>query len=80
VLFGRRLRLLPYAGITQHIQIVMDKFKAVGLIVNIEKCRFAQRKLGLLGFYICEHGVQPSAQKAKALQDWPTPSNVQEVR
>ncbi|KAK4511130.1 uncharacterized protein ATC70_012342 [Mucor velutinosus] len=64
----------------KHIKIVLDKFKEAGLIVNIDKCRFAQQKLVFLGFEICQHGIQPSAQKVKAVQEWPTPSNVQEVR
>ncbi|CEP06777.1 hypothetical protein, partial, partial [Parasitella parasitica] len=64
----------------KHVRQVLSIFEKEGLIVNIKKCEFGKRELDFLGYHVSAKGISPSASKVKAIQAWPRPTNVQEVR
>lgn len=64
----------------KHVREILRKFEAEQLVVNKAKCNFGQRTLTFLGYEISEKGILPSREKVKAVQDWPVPTNVQQVR
>ncbi|KAK4517547.1 uncharacterized protein ATC70_000887 [Mucor velutinosus] len=64
----------------KHVRQVLSIFEKEGLIVNLKKCEFGKRELEFLGFKVSANGILPSSSKVKAIQDWPRPTNVQEVR
>ena len=50
------------------------------LYANLEKCIFCKDHVVFLGFVVSSKGVQVDEEKVKAIQDWPTPKSVTEVR
>jgi hypothetical protein len=63
----------------RHVQMVLEKLKDAKLIVNRQKCSFNQTELEFVGFKVSSAGILPCNSKTKAIQQWATPTNVQEV-
>ncbi|XP_054279059.1 uncharacterized protein K02A2.6-like [Macrosteles quadrilineatus] len=59
---------------------VLEKLEKHNLHVNVEKCKFFERKLQYLGHIISKDGIQKSPEKVRAIQDAPRPSNITGVR
>lgn len=64
----------------QHVRHVLNRLRQAQLIANLSKCEFFKTELEFVGFNISARGILPSARKVQAIQEWPTPSTVQEVR
>ena len=64
----------------RHVHEVLKRFDSAKLIVNKKKCNFNQRKLTFLGYEVSAAGILPSSHQVDAVKNWPTPTNVQEVR
>ncbi|KAK1650396.1 hypothetical protein QYE76_068201 [Lolium multiflorum] len=47
---------------------------------NLEKCTFCKDKVIFLGYVVSKHGVEVDVSKIEAIQNWPTPMNVSQVR
>ncbi|XP_019434813.1 PREDICTED: uncharacterized protein LOC109341363 [Lupinus angustifolius] len=60
-----------------HVLLVLRREK---LYANIEKCSFCVDHVIFLGFLINAQGVHVDKEKIKAIQDWPTPKTVTDVR
>jgi len=50
------------------------------LFVNIDKCTFCVDSVVFLGFIVNKNRVHVDLQKIKAIQEWPSPQNVGDVR
>jgi hypothetical protein len=50
------------------------------LFANLKKCTFYTDKLVLLGFVFSAQGIQVDEEKVRAIQDWPSPTSVGNVR
>ena len=50
------------------------------MIINLKKCSFLKFELVYLGFVISEEGLKIDPEKVKAIQGWPSPKNIFEVR
>ena len=50
------------------------------MFANKEKCTFCVDSVIFLGFVVNKKGVHVDPTKIKAIQEWPTPKNVGEVR
>ena len=50
------------------------------LYVKRSKCSFAQKSIEYLGHVITEKGVATDRNKIAAIEQWPTPKNVKQVR
>ena len=64
----------------QHVKEVFQLLQANQLYIKYSKCLFAQPQLEYLGHIIGVHGVSTDPEKVKAVQQWPTPSNIKQVR
>ncbi|CAJ0644521.1 12712_t:CDS:2, partial [Entrophospora sp. SA101] len=64
----------------QHLQQVFDRLRAVDLKLGRDKCEFAKEELHLLGHIIGREGRKPDPAKVEAVQNWPTPKTVKDVR
>ncbi|XP_027158001.1 uncharacterized protein LOC113759619 [Coffea eugenioides] len=64
----------------EHIRAVMDVLRREQLYANLKKCNFYTNELVFLGFVISAQGMKVDDQKVKAIQEWPTPRSVGDVR
>lgn len=48
--------------------------------MKFSKCRFAQQSISYLGHVVSYHGVSIDPSKIDAVQQWPTPQNIKELR
>ena len=63
-----------------HLRLVLDKLKSADLRLKLSKCRFNQAELNYLGFVVGRDGIKPDPKKVAAVQDWPAPRTVTDVR
>jgi hypothetical protein len=50
------------------------------LYAKLSKCSFYQRQIHYLGHIISEEGIVVDPEKIRAIEGWPVPKNVSEVR
>jgi len=63
-----------------HLRSVLTILRVNSLFANKEKCTFCVDSVIFLGFVVNKNGVHVDPTKIKAIQEWPTPKNVGEVR
>ncbi|XP_027155584.1 uncharacterized protein LOC113755923 [Coffea eugenioides] len=64
----------------EHLRAVLNALRQASLFANLKKCSFCTNQLVFLGYVISAQGIQVDESKAKAIQEWPTPKTVSEVR
>lgn len=62
----------------KNLEKACERLQECGLRVNIEKCKFMQEKLEILGFVI-DKGLHKSKSKVDAMVNAPQPKNVKEL-
>ena len=63
-----------------HLQIVIHRMRDVGLKLKPSKCRFSQRELEYLVHIVSKHGLKTNPCPIAAVQDFPIPWSVHNVR
>ncbi|CAI5637478.1 unnamed protein product [Oreochromis niloticus] len=63
-----------------HLSEVFSAIRRAGLQLNPAKCRLLARETTFLGHVISAQGIATDSAKVAAVQDWPTASNVKELR
>jgi hypothetical protein len=63
-----------------HIHAVLAVLRAEKLYGNISKCTFCTYHVVFLGFVVTAYGIQVDEEKVKVIKDWPTSTNVSQVR
>jgi hypothetical protein len=63
-----------------HVKSVLDVLRKERLFANFKKCTFYTDKLVFLGFVVSAQGIQVDEEKVCAIQDWPSPTSVGNVR
>ena len=66
----------------QHLQKIWRSkiFRSNSLHVNLSKCHFGQREVEYLGHIVCPGGVAVDPKKVEAVNNWPTPTTIKEIR
>lgn len=64
----------------QHLQKILEAFRSNSLHVNLSKCHFGQREVEYLGHIVCPGGVAVDPKKVEAVNNWPTPTSIKDVR
>ena len=64
----------------QNLEEVFKRLAEANLKLNPEKCALFQPQVSFLGHLVSEAGIAVDPEKIKAVQDWPVPRNVTEVR
>jgi hypothetical protein len=64
----------------KHIRQVIDELRKEKLFANLEKCSFYTDHVVFPGFVVSGKGIEVDESKVKAIKDWPTPTNVSQVR
>jgi len=59
---------------------VFTRLRAANLKVHIKKCSLFQRRVNFLGHVLTETEIEVQAEKVEAVQNWPTPRNLTELR
>jgi hypothetical protein len=63
-----------------HLRTVIQRLHDQELYVKPSKCSFMQREVSFLGHRIGADGLRVAPDKVGAVQQWPTPTSVTEVR
>ena len=76
--------ILVYSQILEdhlrHLKEVLLVLRVKSLIANSDKCTFCVDSVVFLGFVVNTNGLHVDPEKIKAIQEWPTPQNVGDVR
>ena len=64
----------------EHLKSVLDVLRKEKLFANLKKCIFCTDKLVFLGFVVSAQGIQVDEEKIRAIQEWPSPTSIGEVR
>ena len=59
---------------------VLGQLQKAGFTLRGSKCSFGMSSVTHLGFEYSSEGITPSAEKTRAIADWPTPKSPKEVR
>ena len=63
-----------------HLKQVLLVLKKHTLFANIDKCTFYVDSVVFLGFVVRKNGFHVDPKKIKAIQEWPTPKSVGDIR
>ena len=69
-----------YSEHLEKLDRVFTRLEETQFVLNPSKCQFMKTQLTYLGFVIDKHGVRPDMSKLQAVQDFPTPTSVKDVR
>ena len=61
------------------LEKVLQRLRSAGLKVSPKKCQFFQ-EVAFLGHVVNRYGIASSPDKISAVQEWPIPNNVHDVR
>lgn len=64
----------------EHLAAVFQLLQQDHWHLKLSKCHFAQRTIAYLGHIISVEGVATDSAKIEAVQNWPSPANVKELR
>lgn len=63
-----------------HVSTVLQTVRKKQLYCKASKCDLGFQDVLVLGHMICGQSIFPDPKKSAAVQDWPAPSSVKEVR
>ena len=64
----------------RHLRAVLDILRQHKLYAKMSKCEFCQHKVDFLGHVVTDKGVSVDPKKVAAVQEWPRPGSVHDVR
>lgn len=64
----------------ERLELVFNRLRQHGLKLKPSKCHLLRDKVKFLGHVISAEGIQVDGEKVQALETWPTPKSVREVR
>ena len=64
----------------RHIAAVLDRLREHQLYAKISKCEFGKSKVEFLGHVVSNEGVAVDFKKVEAVQSWPPPQNIHDLR
>ncbi|OWY99546.1 hypothetical protein PHMEG_00029435 [Phytophthora megakarya] len=62
----------------EHLRELLGLMRKHKLYANLKKCIFGE--IPVLGCLVGKNGVRPDPEKVRVINEWPTPSNVKELR
>ena len=75
--------LVASPSFDQHLKDLENVFRRLqqhGLLLRPDKCRFGVTSVEFLGHMVDAEGIRPLREKVRAVQDFPTPKTVSELR
>ena len=65
---------------SNHLVAVFKRLLDVGLKLNPKKCALFQHRVKYLGHVVSHEGISADQDKTKAVQEWPTPKDLNQLR
>lgn len=65
---------------SRHLRTVFERLEAQSFFIRRSKCSFGVAELEYLGHVISTQGVRPDPNKVAAVESWPVPRTVRQVR
>ena len=63
-----------------HLEILFRRLSEYGVVINPSKCVFGASSLNFLGHHVSPTGISPLKAKVQAIQDFPPPRSVKQLR
>ena len=63
-----------------HLRQVLQILSNEKLYGNLEKCQFFTSQVMFLGYVVSAQGIHVDEEKIRAIQEWPVPTTIQQVR
>lgn len=63
-----------------HLRLILQTLREKKLYAKLKKCEFWLQEVAFLGHVVTKEGVSVDPHKVEAIVNWPTPTNVTEVR
>jgi hypothetical protein len=64
----------------EHLRAIFYALRAARVFGNMEKCTFCMQRVSFLGYVVTPQGIEVDSSKVEAIQDWPTPTTVTQIR
>ena len=64
----------------EHLKIVLQELRDYQLFAKFSKCNFFKDEIQYLGHVVTKVGILVDPEKIKAIEDWPVPKDVTDVR
>ncbi|XP_066344069.1 uncharacterized protein [Miscanthus floridulus] len=64
----------------EHLHAIFDALRAACLFGNLDKCDFCTQRVSFLGYVVTPQGIEVDNSKIDAIQSWPTPTTVTQIR
>jgi len=64
----------------ERLSTILSCLRDVGLKVKPSKCTLFKERISILGHMVSAEGINPQEQKIRAIQEWPVPKCVRDVR
>ena len=64
----------------ERLEAVFERLKKAGLKLKPSKCTFFRDRIAYLGHIVSKQGIEADPKKIEAIQNWPQPKTVTEVR
>ena len=63
-----------------YLQTLLDRFRKFGVVLNSKKCVIGASEITFLGYLINSKGLRPIPKKMEAIQDFPQPKTMKQLR
>ena len=63
-----------------HLEEVFRRLRHANVKLNPKKCCFVKQRVEYLGYLVTPEGISPNPDKVRVVQEFPTPTNVKEIR
>lgn len=63
-----------------HLRVLFKRLAEYSVLINTTKCHLGKSKVTFLGYTLSAAGVQPLQEKVQAIQDFPEPRTIKELR
>lgn len=64
----------------KRLEYIFSKFLQANLMIKLRKSEFARKEVIFFGHIISSEGIVMDPNRIKAIQDFPTPRNIRELR
>ena len=64
----------------EHLTAILADLRSEKLFAKSKKCEFAKSQIEFCGFVVSEKGISTQPSKIQAINDWPTPKSVADLK